>query len=127
MHFHRIWPPGWPQDRTAYQDDDVLKPDRTEIRRRYKVLTQHEVNQAVYRLTPAGTQEIADLVGVARQSAASRLRRLEEDGIIWSKKVGPTMVWLHPWIMNEPGWEPTRWGERRFGRSFGTSPNVYSI
>jgi len=93
-----------------------------ETRRRYYPLDQHEVNQAVYRLTPAGTKEIAELVGVSRQAADRRLRRLEDEGKMWSKKVGPTRVWMHPWIMGEPGWELGSPWERRFGRSFGTSP-----
>lgn len=92
------------------------------LRDRYHPLDQHEVNQAVYRLTPTGAQEVADLLGVSRQVADRRLRRLEEDGAIWSKKVGPTRVWLHPWILSEPGWEQKGW-KKQLGlrRSFGTS------
>ena len=61
-----------------------------EPRRRYGMTDQHVVEQAVYRLTPAGTQEVADLVGISRQAAAPRLRALVHREHIWSKKVGPT-------------------------------------
>lgn len=93
-----------------------------EPRQRYYPLSPHEVNQAVYRLTPAGTTEVAELVGDSRQVVNRYLRQLEEQGTIWSKKVGPTTVWMHPWIMLESGWEPSNLFERHKGRpSFGTS------
>jgi hypothetical protein len=99
-----------------------------EPRDRYAPLTQHEVNQAVYRLSPAGTQEVADLVGVSREVADRRLRRLEDEGTIWAKKVGPTMVWMHPWIMREPGWEPTGFFARITGRpTFGTTSRAHQM
>jgi predicted transcriptional regulator len=93
-----------------------------EARPRYHDLDQHKVNQAVYRLAPTGAQEVADLLGVSRQAVDRRLRQLEDDGAIWSKKVGPTRVWLHPWVLPEPGWEPSRI-QKLFGfrRRFGTS------
>lgn len=63
---------------------------------------QQEVEQAVYRLTPAGTQEVTDLVGISRQCMDARLRALDAREKIWSKKVGPTEVWMHPRIMPDP-------------------------
>lgn len=63
---------------------------------------QREVEQAVYRLCPAGTQEVADLIGLSRQATALRLQVLDHREHIWSKKVGPTMVWMHPRIMDDP-------------------------
>lgn len=71
-------------------------------RRRYKVLRQVEIEQAVYRLTPAGTSEVADLVGISRQAAYHRLHVLDEYEVIWSKNVDPTKVWMHPKIMADP-------------------------
>ena len=71
-------------------------------RRRYWVLSQREVEQAVFRLAPAGTQEVADLLGTSRQSASYRLKVLVEQENIWAKKVGPTYVWMHPRIMPDP-------------------------
>lgn len=73
-----------------------------EPRRRYGMADQREVEQAVYRLCPAGTQEVAELIGISRQAAAHRLRALDHRENIWSKKVGPTMVWMHPRIMDDP-------------------------
>lgn len=73
-----------------------------EPRRRYKFASQEEIEQAVYRLTPAGTQEIADLIGLSRQCTAHRLHALERREKIWRKKVGPTNVWMHPRVMPDP-------------------------
>lgn len=42
---------------------------------------------------PAGTQKIADELGIARQSADYRLRNLEKEGKLSVKKVGETLVW----------------------------------
>jgi hypothetical protein len=73
-----------------------------EPRRRYRMASQREVEQAVYRLTPAGTQEVADLIGLSRQCTAHRLQILDRRQQIWSKKVGPTLVWMHPRVMADP-------------------------
>jgi|GEM_PF-733386 len=48
---------------------------------------------AVAKHEPAGTTEIADTVGVTRQNADQRLRRLEADGKINCKKIGTSLVW----------------------------------
>lgn len=72
---------------------------RGEVRRRHTQVSDQELMNAVYRCTPAGTTEVAELVGVARQSADYRLQQLEEKDWIWSKKVGPTRVWIHRWVM----------------------------
>lgn len=42
---------------------------------------------------PAGTAEVADALGVTRQNADKRLRRLEDDGRIASKKIGSSLAW----------------------------------
>lgn len=77
-------------------DDTTL----TQVRRRRTATTDREIVRAVYRLTPAGTSEVAEVIGRSRQSAAYRLKRLEEDGPIWSKKVGPTRVWMHEDVLD---------------------------
>jgi len=41
----------------------------------------------------AGTGEIADQVGCAHDTAYKRLQRMEEKGIVSSKKVGNTLLW----------------------------------
>ncbi|WP_254544595.1 winged helix-turn-helix transcriptional regulator [Halomarina pelagica] len=73
-----------------------------DLRRRTTPIADRELSNAVYRLTPAGTQEVADLVGISRQGVTYRLRQLEEQELIWSKKVGPTRVWIHPQVMKRP-------------------------
>jgi len=73
-----------------------------QVRRRSSPVSRREVLNAVYRCTPAGTSEVADIIGVSRQGAEHHLKKLEDDGWIWSKKVGPTRVWIHPRVMKEP-------------------------
>lgn len=48
---------------------------------------------AVAEREPAGTAEIADIVGVTRQNADQRLRSLEDEGKIRCKKIGTSLVW----------------------------------
>lgn len=53
-----------------------------------------DILAAVREHAPAATREVADAVGFARQNADYRLRRLEDEGKVRRKKVGPTLVWL---------------------------------
>jgi predicted transcriptional regulator len=55
--------------------------------------SDEEFVNAVREHEPAGTQEVADEIGIARQSADHRLRRLEEAGHVSKKKVGRSLVW----------------------------------
>lgn len=58
--------------------------------------TRHSADEyinAVREHEPAGTKEIADVVGVARQSADYRLRQLEDEGAVRSKKIGNSLAW----------------------------------
>lgn len=56
--------------------------------------TVQDVIDAVRKHEPAGTQEVADELGIVRQSADYRLRQLEQDGRVVSKKVGGTLAWM---------------------------------
>lgn len=61
-------------------------------------VTDDELKEAVKDLTPAGTQEIADRVGMTRQGVDYRLQKIEdryETPWVWSKKIGPTKIWMH--------------------------------
>lgn len=61
-------------------------------------VTDEELKTAVKELTPAGTQEVAEHVGLTRQAADYRLQQIEDrhsNPWVWSKKIGPTKVWLH--------------------------------
>lgn len=53
-----------------------------------------EYLEAVRKNEPAGTSEVAKAVGVERQSADYRLRKLEEEGPVESKMVGNSLVWM---------------------------------
>ena len=56
--------------------------------------TDEEIVDAVRENEPAGTSEVAEAVGVERQSADYRLRKLEEEGSVESKMVGNSLVWM---------------------------------
>jgi DNA invertase Pin-like site-specific DNA recombinase len=61
-------------------------------------VTDKDLRDAVRELTPSGTQEVADRVGLSRQAVDRRLRQVEDrhgTPLVWSKKIGPTKVWLH--------------------------------
>lgn len=55
--------------------------------------TDEELIEAVAENEPAGTTEVADKLGIARQSADYRPRRLLDDGHVSKKKVGNSLVW----------------------------------
>ena len=52
-----------------------------------------DVLAAVREHEPAGTQEVADALGIERQSADYRLRRLQDVGQVTSKKIGGSLAW----------------------------------
>lgn len=52
-----------------------------------------EYLEAISEHEPASTKEVADAVGVTRQGADYRLRRLEEDGLVTSAKIGNSLAW----------------------------------
>ncbi|PSP45268.1 hypothetical protein BRC69_06970 [Halobacteriales archaeon QH_6_66_25] len=56
-------------------------------------VSDEEILDAVRNHEPAGTSEVGDAVGLARQNADYRLRQLEDEGRIESKKVGRSLVW----------------------------------
>jgi len=56
--------------------------------------SDEDVLKAVRAHEPAGTSEVADELGIARQSADYRLRRLEEDGRVKKKKIAASLVWF---------------------------------
>lgn len=49
---------------------------------------------AIREHEPAATREVAEAVGVTRQGADWRLRRLEEEGKVRSKLAGNSLVWM---------------------------------
>lgn len=48
---------------------------------------------AVEEYEPAGTKEVANALGIARQSADYRLRKLLDEGRLSKKKVGNSLIW----------------------------------
>jgi len=45
-----------------------------------------------------GTSDIAERTGVSRQAVDQRLRRMAEDGLVETRKIGRSRVW---WITNK--------------------------
>jgi len=56
--------------------------------------SEGEYIAAVERQSPASTKEVADAVGVTRQGADYRLRKLESEGKIRGEMVGNSLVWM---------------------------------
>ena len=55
-----------------------------------------EVLDAVRTHSPAATSEVADELGIARQSADYRLRKLADANRVNHKKIGAAAVWSLP-------------------------------
>jgi DNA-binding transcriptional ArsR family regulator len=55
--------------------------------------SDEEYLDAVREHEPAATSEIAEVVGVARQSADYRLRKLEDERKVTSKTIGNSLAW----------------------------------
>jgi hypothetical protein len=55
-----------------------------------------EILDAVRDLEPAGTADVGEVVGLARQNAGYRLQRLAEAGRVSRSKVGGSLVWSLP-------------------------------
>lgn len=64
--------------------------------------SDEEYLAAVREHEPAATSEVADAVGVARQSADYRLRQLEVDGKVKSKQIGNSLAWRLPESIESP-------------------------
>jgi len=58
--------------------------------------TDAEILAAVRAHEPAATSEVAGEVGMTRQGADRRLRRLRDGGRVNSKKIGASLVWFAP-------------------------------
>lgn len=50
--------------------------------------------EAVHKYEPAGTAEVGDAVGLARQNADYRLRKLAEENRVENKLVGNSLAWF---------------------------------
>ena len=103
FHAENIYPCTVGMDHAADDSNpDYGRRGPVKPRRRYTTLRQRDVDQAVYRLTPAGTKEVGELLGISRQAADHRLTILYGEGNIWGKKVGAATVWIHPTVMADP-------------------------
>lgn len=61
-----------------------------------KGLTDDDVIEAVGATQPAGTADIAEVLGVKRQGADYRLRTLRAANKVQSQKIGGSLVWTLP-------------------------------
>ncbi|UPM42859.1 winged helix-turn-helix transcriptional regulator [Halocatena salina] len=50
--------------------------------------------EAVKKHSPASTREVAEEVGVTRQGADYRLRKLESEGQVRSERIGNSLAWF---------------------------------
>jgi len=67
---------------------------RTETGEWEPTATEKEVIEAIQKHSPAATSEVADEIGMTRQGADARLRRLYETGAVDKKKIGASLVWF---------------------------------
>jgi len=72
---------------------NMSERDRDSTGRFKPEVSDGEIIEAVRENEPAGTSEVGDAVGLARQNADYRLRQLRDDGRVKSKKVGGSLVW----------------------------------
>lgn len=55
--------------------------------------SKDDVIAAVREHAPAATSDVADELGIARQSADYRLRKLADSGRVRQKKIAASLVW----------------------------------
>lgn len=55
--------------------------------------SEEEYLDAVRENEPAATSEVAEAVGVARQSAHHRLDKLKEKGLVTKQTIGNSLAW----------------------------------
>lgn len=70
------------------------KRDRDEDGKFESEYSDEDIINAVRKHEPAATSEVAETLGMARQSADYRLRRLLEENRVSKKKVGNSLIWL---------------------------------
>lgn len=70
--------------------------------KRHKKASDEELLEAVEENYPAATSEVAEDVGIVRQSADYRLRKLREAARVRSKKIGASLVWFREERAREP-------------------------
>lgn len=58
-------------------------------------VSDEEILRAIILAYPPalGTSDIAEEIGISRQATDRHLGRLEEEGLLESKKVGPSTIW----------------------------------
>lgn len=79
---------------TAIETDYLMEErDRNDRGRYTEEYDSDDFLRAVEEHEPASTTEVAATVGCVRQNADYRLRQLEAEGKVTSKKVGPSLVW----------------------------------
>ncbi len=80
-------------------------PERDEDGQFTARVPEEEILDAVRDLEPVGTVDVGEAVGLRRQNAGYRLRRLEEAGRLDRVKVGGALVWSLPDDSTEEGGE----------------------
>lgn len=67
--------------------------DRDEGGRFQSDVSDDEILSALREIGTAGTADVAEAVGLTRQSADRRLRKLEDNGTVRSTKIGGSLAW----------------------------------
>jgi DNA-binding Lrp family transcriptional regulator len=85
--------------------------------------TDEDVLAAVRAHEPAATSEVGDELGMTRQGADRRLRRLRDEGRVNSKKIGASLVWFAPRVDTNAGGRETTVGRESGGTVAESAPS----
>ena len=85
-----------------------MADDRSDDGRFTERSSDEDVLDATREHSPAATSEVADELGVTRQAADYRLRKLRDEDRVASKKIGASLVWYVPDedVETDPGPSP---------------------
>lgn len=75
------------------QTTGPMARERDESGRIKETYPLKDVHATLAEIGPAGTQEVADELGSSYETAYHKLRALEDDGRVTSRKVGNARLW----------------------------------
>jgi predicted transcriptional regulator len=79
---------------TTNSDDSESEPVFDDGHENQETYSTEDFYNAVREHQPAGTKQIAEIVGCSRRTAHDRLGTLEKQGHISSKKIGRELAWF---------------------------------
>lgn len=71
-----------------------ISMERNERGQVIETFPPEDVIEVLAEIGPAGTREVSDRLGSAYETAYKKLRALEDDGQVTSRKVGNARLWF---------------------------------